>query len=245
MKKIKELPGFKRPREKLKERGAEALSDVELLALLLGSGIPGKDVMQLAKQVAELLAQAGSALNFEQLSKVGGIGIAKASQILASFELARRHLLKNSVKIKTAKDALPYLSDIADKQQEHFVCLTLNGAHELIEKRTITVGLLNSSPIHPREVFADAITDRAASVILAHNHPSGNLTPSDADLKITAKLMQAGELLGIRVLDHLIVSRRNYLSFREHGMMELVENENSPEEPVEAPASAIAEPGDS
>jgi DNA repair protein RadC len=227
MKKIKDLAPFNRPREKLKERGVEALSNVELLAILLGSGIPGKNVMQLASQIAPLLTQNGSRLNFEQLSKVEGIGIAKASQILAAFELGRRHLFKNSVKIKTAKDVLPYLSDIADKQQEHFVCLTLNGAHEMIEKRTITVGLLNSSPVHPREVFADAITDRAASIILAHNHPSGNLMPSNEDITITATLMQVGELLGIRVLDHLIVSKRNYFSFREQNLMELAKDSDN------------------
>lgn len=110
------------------------------------------------------------------------------------------------------------VADIASKSQEHFVCLTLNGANELIEKRIVTVGLLDRSQIHPREVFADVIADRAAAVIFAHNHPSGDLQPSAADLKTQEQLVQAAKILGIRVLDHVIVSRKGYFSFQESGM---------------------------
>jgi len=148
------------------------------------------------------------------------MGPAKAYQILAAFELARRHLLKDTIKITKAEDALPLLADIAGKQQEHFVCISLNGANEVIEKRIVTIGLLDRSQVHPREVFADVIADRAAAVIFAHNHPSGELKPSDADLKIHEQLTQAAKILGIRVLDQIIVTRKGHNSFQEAGLLE-------------------------
>jgi DNA repair protein RadC len=114
---------------------------------------------------------------------------------------------------------LPLISSIADKQQEHFVCISLNGANEVIENRTVTVGLLNKSQVHPREVFADVITDRAAGVILAHNHPSGELKPSDSDLKIHEQLTEAGKILGIKILDHIIISKKGYYSFQDQGLI--------------------------
>lgn len=128
-------------------------------------------------------------------------------------------MLKDTVKITTAADALPLLADIAGKQQEHFLCISLNGANEVIEKRTVTIGLLDRSQVHPREVFADVIADRAAAVIFAHNHPSGELKPSDADLKIHEQLTQAAKILGIRVLDQIIVTRKGYYSFQEAGII--------------------------
>ncbi|HUV02089.1 MAG TPA: DNA repair protein RadC [Desulfobacteria bacterium] len=219
MKRIKDLPEFSRPREKLKEKGAEALSDPELIAIILGSGTKGKDVMTLASKIARLIANKKGNLSIEELSDVEGIGIAKASQILAGFELARRYIIKESKKITEAKDVLPFLSDITDKQQEYFVCISLNGANEVIEKRIVTVGLLDKSQVHPREVFADVITDRAASVILAHNHPSGELKPSNSDLKIHEQLTEAGKILGITVLDHIIVAKKGYYSFQEDGLL--------------------------
>ena len=147
------------------------------------------------------------------------MGPAKVFQVLAAFELARRHLLKDTVKITTAADVLPLLADIAGKQQEHFLCISLNGANEVIEKRTVTIGLLDRSQVHPREVFADVIADRAAAVIFAHNHPSGELKPSNADLKIHEQLSQAAKILGIRILDQIIVTRKGYYSFQEAGLV--------------------------
>ena len=219
MKKIKELPEFSRPREKLKEKGAEALSDTELIAILLGSGNKDHDVMTLASKVAKLLSDNNGKLTLDALSNLDGIGLAKASQILAGFELARRHIVKESVKITETKDVLPLISDISNKQQEYFVCISLNGANELIEKRIVTVGLLDKSQVHPREVFADVITDRAAAVIFAHNHPSGELKPSNSDLEIHEQLTEAAKILGIKVLDHIIVSKREYYSFQESGLI--------------------------
>lgn len=219
MKKIKDLPGFSRPREKLKEKGAKALSDIELIAIILGSGNRSQDVMSLASRIAKLIADKRGQISLDELSEVSGIGLAKASQILAGFELARRYMVKESIKITGAKDVLPLLDDIASKQQEHFVCISLNGANEVIERRIVTVGLLDKSQVHPREVFADVISDRAASVVFAHNHPSGELSPSSSDLKIHEQLTEAGKILGIRILDHIIVSKKGHISFQEEGLI--------------------------
>jgi DNA repair protein RadC len=218
VKTIKELPEHSRPREKLRERGAAALTDEELVAAIIGMGTAGIDVRTMARQVAELIREHREGLTLDHLLSVPGMGLAKSGQILSSFELARRHLVKDTVKIESADDVLPLVADIASKSQEHFVCLTLNGANELIERRIVTVGLLDRSQIHPREVFADVISDRAAAVIFAHNHPSGDLQPSEADVKTQDQLVQAAKILGIRVLDHVIVSRKGYFSFQEAGM---------------------------
>ena len=219
MKTIKDLPEHSRPREKLRERGPSALTDEELVTAILGMGTAGVDVRTIARQVASLIREHKEGLSLDHLIKVPGMGLAKASQILSSFELARRHLLKDTVKISCAKDILPLLTDIAAKQQEHFICISLNGANEVIEKRIVTIGLLDRSPVHPREVFADVIGDRAAAVIFAHNHPSGELTPSNNDLKIHEQLTEAAKILGISVLDHIIISKKGYYSFQENGAL--------------------------
>lgn len=216
---IKELPEHSRPREKLRERGPAALTDDELVAAIIGMGTAGIDVRSMARNVVMLLREHHTALTLEQLTSVPGMGLAKSGQILAAFELARRYLLPESTKIQCAEDVLPLLADIRDKSQEHFVSITLNGANEVIQKRIVTVGLLDKSLVHPRDVFADVITDRAAAVIFAHNHPSGNLQPSDEDVKTQLRLIEAGKILGIRVLDHVIVSRKGYFSFEESGLL--------------------------
>jgi DNA repair protein RadC len=147
--------------------------------------------------------------------------LAKGGQILSAFELARRHLLTQTIKIETAEDVVPLLAHIAGKAQEHFVCITLNGANEVIEKRIVTIGLLDKSLVHPRDVFADVITDRAAAVIFAHNHPSGDLQPSEHDLETQRQLEEAAKIVGIRVLDHVIVSKKGYFSFQESGLINI------------------------
>ena len=219
MKKIKDLPAHNRPREKLKERGASALTDEELVAAILGRGVEGQSLFAISKSVAKLIRKHKEDLSVEHLTAVRGMGLAKAAQILSAFELARRHLIKDTVKITGAQDVIPLLADIADKKQEHFVCISLNGAHEVIKKRIVTIGLVDRSQVHPREVYADVISDRAAAVIFAHNHPSGDLKPSDSDLKIHEQLTEAGKILGIRILDHLIVTQKGYYSFQEAGLM--------------------------
>jgi len=220
MKTIKDMPEHSRPREKLREKGAAALTDEELVAAILGMGTAGIDVRTIARHVVGLIREHREELNLDHLLPVPGMGPAKAAKILSAFELARRHLLKQTVKIENAEDVVPLLSDIVGKTQEHFVCITLNGANELIEKRIVTIGLLDKSLVHPRDVFADVITDRAAAVIFAHNHPSGDLQPSEADLKTQGQLVNAAKILGIRVLDHVIVSKRGYFSFQEAGLMQ-------------------------
>jgi DNA repair protein RadC len=219
MRKINDMPEFNRPREKLKERGPAALTDAELVAAILGHGNKDADVMTLAGEVAVLIGQSKGKVTVDSLASVDGIGLAKASQIVAAFELARRYVVTDVVKISKAEDVLPLLQDIAIKQQEHFVCISLNGANEVIEKRVVTVGLLDRSQVHPREVFADVIADRAAALILAHNHPSGELRPSDSDLRIHSQLVEAARILGLRVLDHVIVGRKGHFSFEEAGLM--------------------------
>lgn len=216
---IKELPEHTRPREKLREKGVAALTDEELVAVILGMGTAGVDVRTMARHVAALIREHREAITLEQLVPVPGMGLAKSGQILASFELARRYLLSESTKIECAEDVLPLLSDIRNKTQEHFVSITLNGANEVIQKRIVTVGLLDRSLVHPRDVFADVITDRAAAVIFAHNHPSGDLQPSEEDIKTQTRLVEAAKILGIRVLDHLIVSRKGYFSFEDSGLI--------------------------
>jgi DNA repair protein RadC len=219
MKTIKDLPEHSRPREKLREKGVSALTDEELVTAILGMGASGIDVRTMARQVAGLIREHKTGLSLGHLQAVPGMGLAKASQILSAFELARRHLLKDNPKIIVAKDILPLVADISGKQQEYFICISLNGAHEVIEKRVVTIGLLDKTPIHPREVFADVIADRAAAVIFAHNHPSGDLQPSEGDRKIHEQLTEAAKILGIRVLDHIIVTKKGYFSFQENGLI--------------------------
>src|SRR4030042_565410 len=170
MKTIKDMPEHARPREKLREKGPQALTDEELVAAILGMGTAGVDVRTIAKQVVGLIREYKEGLSLDHLLEVPGMGLAKAAQILSAFELARRHLFKETIKIECAKDVLPLVADIAGKKQEHFVCISLNGANEVIERRIVTIVLLDKSPVHPREVFADVIADRAAGVILVHNH---------------------------------------------------------------------------
>lgn len=197
-----------RPREKLQARGAECLSDYELLMAIIGSGNAQADVTKIARDVQKLLKEKGSGLTYDDLLDVKSLGPAKATQIMAGFELWRRQFeVSERPIIDSPEKAVEQLSDLRDKKQEYFVCLTLDGANRLIAKRIISIGTLTSSLVHPREVFAEAIADRAASIIVAHNHPSGNLQPSQADRDVTERLREAGELLGINLLDHVIITK--------------------------------------
>ncbi|MBP9838770.1 MAG: DNA repair protein RadC [Proteobacteria bacterium] len=207
------------PREKLGAYGAAALSDEELLAVMLGSGCKGKDVFNLARELVEIIDLQNGEICLESLSKVSGLGSSKSSLIAAAFEFVRRRIRPYGVKVTKAEDVLPLISHLAERKQEHFISISLNGANEVIKSRVVTVGLVNSSQIHPREVFALAIKDRATSVIVAHNHPSGNLAPSVEDKSVTEKLKLSAEILGLRFLDHIIFSNRGYFSFKEEGLL--------------------------
>ncbi len=196
-----------RPREKLQARGAAALSDYELLMAIIGSGNAQADVTKIARDVQKLLKEKGSELTYDDLLGIKSLGPAKATHIMASYELWRRQFeVSERPIIDSPEKAVEQLTDIRDKKQEYFVCLTLDGANRLIAKRIISIGTLTSSLVHPREVFADAITDRAASIIVAHNHPSDSLDPSEADKQVTNRLKDVGGLLGVIVLDHIIVT---------------------------------------
>ena len=214
---IRDLAAFDRPREKLQAKGPAALSDVELLAVLLGSGTRRMSVLDLSAKILRTFDGQLDRATTEGLLAISGVGQARACQTVAAFELARRHLAKGRTVIHEAEDVLPYLQSIRAKRQEHFVCLSLNGAHEVIESRVVTVGLLDTNQVHPREVFADPIADRAAAILVAHNHPSGTLRASPEDIALTTRLVRAGELLGIRVLDHVIVTEDAFLSLKTSG----------------------------
>lgn len=201
------------PREKLAKYGVSRLSDLELLCLLIGSGNKQVSAKVISQQVLELLKERGSSISYEELSGIKGMGKAKTSEIIAIFELGRRYLMPaERPVISDTDDAVQQLGHIRDKKQEYFVVLTLDGANRLISNTVVFQGTLTQSLVHPREVFAKAIEDRAANIIVAHNHPSGNVEPSPEDCEITWKLKEAGELLGIRVLEHIIVSKYGYRS---------------------------------
>lgn len=219
MKRIHDLPVSERPREKLKRKGAQALSDLELMAILVGSGTPKLDVMALASRLLKSMDGAGAAPDLADLSKVEGIGPAKASLVVAALEFSRRRIRPRGVKIAFPPDVYPLIRHVADRRQEHFLCISLNGANEVIAVRTVSVGLVNRALVHPREVFADPITDRASAVIVAHNHPSGNLSPSQDDLDVTRQLQEAGKTLGIKLLDHLIFNESKYYSMLEKNQL--------------------------
>lgn len=219
MKSIKELHQNDKPREKLARKGTQALKNEELLSVLLGSGVKGKDVRKLSKEIIALFDQDFDALSLERLCQVYGLGLAKASQILAAIELSRRYLIQNNQRITSAKDVYEELYAFCKKKQEHFLMITLDGASHIIETRTIFIGTLNQSMVHPREVFANAISDRAAGIIIAHNHPSGTLKASQADIQITQRLKEVAKLVGIELLDHVILASGGYFSFSEEGLL--------------------------
>ena len=180
---------------------------------IIGSGNARADVGKIAREVLKILRQKGGDVSYDDLRSVVGLGEAKIPVILASLELARRYLLDSDQPIiDSPEKAVELLTDIRDKKQEYFACLTLDGANRLIAKRVVTIGTLTASLVHPREVFADAIADRAASIIVAHNHPSGSLEASQADREVTHRLRQAGELLGISLVDHIILTKHSYKS---------------------------------
>jgi DNA repair protein RadC len=219
MKTVRERYRDDRPREKLIRKGAEALKSYELMAVLLGSGTREKEVLSLSREVVKVLEERFETLTLNDLTQIHGMGRAKAAQVLAAIELSRRHLLERQRKISSAEDVYDELREYARKKQEYLVAMTLDGASHLIETRVISIGTLNQSLVHPREVFADAVADRAAGIIIAHNHPSGVLEPSAEDRRVTLRLKEAGEIMGIELLDHVILAKGGYLSLREMGLI--------------------------
>lgn len=216
---IHDIPEAERPREKLLRNGARSLSDQELLAVIVGKGTHGMGVMSLASKLSRVIDEKGLEVQAEDLSQLEGVGDAKATLILAAIEFARRRIKPEGAKIETPADLLPHVRHYADRKQEHFLCASINGANEILNIRVVSIGLIDRSPVHPREVFADALSDRASAVIVAHNHPSGGIEPSQSDIDVTARLKSAGALVGIDLLDHIIFNRSAYFSFLEAGRL--------------------------
>ena len=214
-----QIPTLDRPREKLQRKGQAALSDFELLQVVIGSGTAGADVGQIARQVQKQLQKGTESLSLESLSALHGVSLATAGKLLAALELAKRHLVRDIEPLRTMQDILARLADIRTKQQEYFMCMSLDGGQRLIAQRTITIGVLDAVLAHPREVFSDAIVDRAACIIVAHNHPSGEPAPSQKDTTLTQQLAASGQLLGIPLRDHIIVTKTEHYSFRQHHLL--------------------------
>ena len=219
--KIKDLPKVDRPREKLEKYGPEKLSDSELLAILLRTGSKGINVVELARKILEKFSGSGLAkANFKDLKNTFGLGAAKACEVVACFELGRRLLQnKQSALLLSPKDVWDELKDIRDHRKEHFVIFFLDARNQEIKREIVSVGSLNANLVHPREVFEPAVRHLAAQVIIAHNHPAGDSSPSQEDSEITKQLVDAGKLLGIEVKDHVIVSKTNHFSFKEHKLL--------------------------
>jgi DNA repair protein RadC len=222
---IHDLPAAERPRERLQQFGVEALSAQEILALILGRGIAGESVTVTAQRLLKRfdgikgLADA----TVEELSQVKGIGLAKAAQIKAAFELGKRlesypGTGKQPVLTNTTEVVSLVQGRLRGKKKEHFLTLLLDTRGQLIRVAEVSVGSLDSSIVHPREVFKEAISASAASVIFVHNHPSGDTEPSKDDIGLTKRLVEAGGIMGIDVLDHVIVSDQSYLSLKARGL---------------------------
>ena len=199
------------------------MKDSELLAILLRTGTTGKNVIEIASQILSKYSKKRLLqMTYEDLSKIGGIDSAKATTLLAAFELSKRALEVNDTNlpvINDAKDAIAQLSDMRDLKKEHLVALYLNAKNQLVHKETISMGTLNANLVHPREVFEPALKYSAAQIIVAHNHPSGDPKPSEDDLEVTKRLTEAGKMMGIDVMDHVIVSKNSHFSFKEEKLL--------------------------
>jgi len=207
-----------RPRERLIRNGPESLSDQDLLSIILVSGVKGKNVSLLSLELLMKLDNEKDIPPVDELCRLTGMGESKACAVAAMLEFGRRKWAAGQ-RIRNPVDIFELIRHHADRRQERFLCLSLNGAHEVLAVRTVTIGLVNRTIIHPREVFADPIIDRASAIAVAHNHPSGNLKPSAEDSEITRRLKVVADILGINFLDHLIFSDKSYFSFRQEGFI--------------------------
>lgn len=219
---IRDMARIERPRERLGALGVEALKEEELLALVLRTGVRGQDALAVARLALEQHSlQELARLPMPALRRLRGFGAAKAASWTAALELARRAQAGGAEdarpRIQTIQDLLPLLLDIRSKKKEHLVAFFLNARHQLLTMETVSIGTLTASLAHPREIFAPAIGQAAAGVILAHNHPSGDPSPSEEDIRLTRRIQQAGQILGIELLDHLIVAERGRYSFKTSG----------------------------
>jgi DNA repair protein RadC len=218
---IKHLPACERPRERLAKYGPDKLSSPELLAILLRSGTKSQNVIELSKKILkqfpqEKLLQA----TVDDLKQTHGLGTAKACEIVAMIELGKRLLKdKQSALLLTPQDVWENLKHIRDHRKEHFVVFYLDSRNQVTQQEIVSVGTLNASLVHPREVFEPAVKHLAAQIIVAHNHPSGNPEPSDDDLALTRRLVEAGKIMGIELLDHVVVTKTGWTSLHEQGLL--------------------------
>ncbi|MBU0928390.1 MAG: DNA repair protein RadC [Spirochaetes bacterium] len=204
-------------RERLAASGTPSVADFELVAAILGTGSRGKDVRALAEELLATVDCSAGVPSVRELSAIPGVGSAQACRIAAALELGKRFFGVRERRVGGPEDAWQLVRHFDDRKQERFLCCTLNGAHDLIAVRVVTVGLVNRTIVHPREVFCEAVSDRACAVLVAHNHPSGRLEPSPEDKDITERLKSAGDILGIPLLDHIVFSRDGYISLMERG----------------------------
>jgi len=218
MVKIKDIPKFDRPREKMEKYGPGRLSDAELLAILLRTGTKDLNVLKLAQKVLQKFEKEKFVdVSIDDLKDIHGLGIVKSCEILACFELGRRMLKeKKSSILLSPKDVWERMEDIRASKKEHFVVFYLDSRNQEIQKEIISVGTLNESLVHPREVFESAIKNNAASIIIAHNHPSGDLEPSQSDIDVTKKLIHAGKILDIKIVSHVIVTKDKWNEFKDY-----------------------------
>ncbi len=217
---IKELPDFERPREKLIKKGTRSLKKEELLAILLRTGLKGKNAIEVARDILERYGDKKLLeVSYEELRNMRGVGLTKATQILAAIELGSRLFKEKSEKeiyINSSQDVVKEVNHIKENKKKNFVVLYLDARSKLIHKETISIGTLNASLIHPREVFEPAIRYLAAQIVLAHNHPSGDSDPSEDDIEITKQLTSAGQILDIEVVEHVVITQNNHFSFKDN-----------------------------
>lgn len=222
---LRDLPHEERPRERMMHYGAESLSQTELLAILLRTGAQSESAIHIAQRLLNIAGglRGLADLSIEELTTIKGIGPAKAVQLKAGIELGRRMAnsrLTEAVVIRSPQDAAEILTEqLRYLQKEHFICLFLNTKNHVIAQETLSMGSLNASIVHPREVFRAAMKCSSAAIICAHNHPSGDPTPSPEDISLTSRLVQAGEIVGIDVLDHLVIGDSSYVSLKQKGYM--------------------------
>lgn len=214
--KIKDIPKVDRPREKMEKYGPGKLSDAELLAILLRTGTKDLNVLKLSQKILQKFEKEKIVnLKIDELKTIHGLGSAKACEIIACFELGKRMLKnKKSEILLSSKDVWKRMEDIRGSKKEHFVVFYLDSRNQEIKREIISIGTLNESLVHPREVFESAIKNNASAIIIAHNHPSGDLDPSEADIEITKKLIHAGKILDIKINSHVIVAKNNWKSLQ-------------------------------
>ena len=210
-------------REKTLKYGLGYPLDEELVMLILGTGNSQMSVQTMARKIVEVLDSSNSCEVVERLLKMKGVGQSKALAVAAAIELGKRRTCHLGAHISSPDDLIPFVNHYAMSEKEHFLTVTLNGGHNIIQIHVVSIGIVNRTIIHPREVFGEAIRENATAVILCHNHPSGHTCPSPQDIEATNNLVEASKIIGIPVLDHIIIDCNSYFSFKEHGLLRVDE----------------------